>query len=582
VSLRRLFGADRRRGEAADERIDLSPLKGADPWCRRVRPIVASRFADQAALLGALASATASRPSRRWLDGARPLLTDRGVEMLRLLLAAALEVSPRRGRSFLIEGREYVGYLWLSDMSATVVRGALWAASLVEEDWVVPTCEQLIARARRVEQLKVANACFHCLGERADDEAVASLGRFVAELKDRRLLKPAQAALERAAEKRGVTAEQLRERLVPTFGLDVDGRAARAVGPADITVELVAPASVKLRYRVAGKETTTAPALLRESHAQELAALKADVADLRRELGIQRRRLENLLADDRTWEYDEWRRCYLDHPVIRQPFKQAHREIYLLAPAERETEIYSNRFAAHIVRYPQVYALAKERGWGIRALGPYDNGGGEQWRDFPSHGLRASFWMEPVDVESAGLIAGLASTDQVRFSRLGRRETVPLPDVAPRAFSEAMRDVDLFVGVASIAADPTWIDGGAERFHAYWHEQAFGELTEGAKVRREVLADILPGLRIADRLELADRYLRVRGNLHTYRIHLGSANILIEPDDRYLCIVPGRVASTGKLFLPFDDDRLSIILSKAVLLAADDRIEDPNILRQLR
>jgi hypothetical protein len=101
-------------------------------------------------------------------------------------------------------------------------------------------------------------------------------------------------------------------------------------------------------------------------------------------------------------------------------------------------------------------------------------------------------------------------------------------------------------------------------------------------VRREVLADILPGLRIADRLELADRYLRVRGNLHTYRIHLGSANILIEPDDRYLCIVPGRVASTGKLFLPFDDDRLSIILSKAVLLAADDRIEDPNILRQLR
>jgi hypothetical protein len=282
-----------------------------------------------------------------------------------------------------------------------------------------------------------------------------------------------------------------------------------------------------------------------------------------------------------TDEIVAWRALLGEHR-IRQPFKQAHREIYLLAPAERETEIYSNRFAAHIVRYPQVYALAKERGWGIRALGPYDNGGGEQWRDFPSHGLRASFWMEPVDVESAGLIAGLASTDQVRFSRLGRRETVPLPDVAPRAFSEAMRDVDLFVGVASIAADPTWIDGGAERFHAYWHEQAFGELTEGAKVRREVLADILPGLRIADRLELADRYLRVRGNLHTYRIHLGSANILIEPDDRYLCIVPGRVASTGKLFLPFDDDRLSIILSKAVLLAADDRIEDPNILRQLR
>jgi hypothetical protein len=93
----------------------------------------------------------------------------------------------------------------------------------------------------------------------------------------------------------------------------------------------------------------------------------------------------------------------------------------------------------------------------------------------------------------------------------------------------------------------------------------------------------VPGLRIADRLELSDRYLRVRGNLHTSRIHLGSANILMEPDDRYLCIVPARgVPSTGKLFLPFDDERLSVILSKALLLAADDKITDPTIRRQLR
>ena len=48
-----------------------------------------------------------------------------------------------------------------------------------------------------------------------------------------------------------------------------------------------------------------------------------------------------------------------------------------------------------------------------------------------------------------------------------------------------------------------------------------------------------PGLRIADRVELTDRFLRVRGDLRTYKIHLGSGNILMEPNDAYLCIVPG-------------------------------------------
>jgi hypothetical protein len=74
----------------------------------------------------------------------------------------------------------------------------------------------------------------------------------------------------------------------------------------------------------------------------------------------------------------------------------------------------------------------------------------------------------------------------------------------------------------------------------------------------------------------------VRGDLRTYRIHLGSANILMEPDNSYLCIVPSRAKAGGKVFLPFEDDRLTVILSKALLLAADTEITDPSILTQIR
>ena len=78
----------------------------------------------------------------------------------------------------------------------------------------------------------------------------------------------------------------------------------------------------------------------------------------------------------------------------------------------------------------------------------------------------------------------------------------------------------------------------------------------------------------------------VRGDLATYKIHLGSSNVLMEPGSRYLCIVASRGPSSEHrrdLWLPFEGDHgLAIILSKALLLAADAAITDPLIMRQIR
>jgi len=57
------------------------------------------------------------------------------------------------------------------------------------------------------------------------------------------------------------------------------------------------------------------------------------------------------------------------------------------------------------------------------------------------------------------------------------------------------------------------------------------------------------------------------------------------PDDRYLCIVParGKQFEEDRLVLPFEGDSiLSVILSKAFLLVADDEIADPLIRGQIR
>ena len=283
-------------------------------------------------------------------------------------------------------------------------------------------------------------------------------------------------------------------------------------------------------------------------------------------------------------EVAAWRRLLLDREIA-QPVKQAFREVYLLTPAEEKTRDYSNRFAAHILRQQQALALMKARGWTAEALTQYDRPSvqeGTSKREFARAGIRVEFFFDPAVDHSDGMDPYVAS-DQVRFFETASGAEVPLTRVPRLVFSEAMRDVDLFIGVSTIGADPEWTDRGAgRRFDAYWRQWGFGELGAGAEVRRAVLERLVPMLAIADRCALESRFLVVRGDLRTYKIHIGSGNILMSPNDQYLCIVAARGGAAGKVFLPFDDDRvLSMILSKAFLLAADAKITDPSITRQI-
>jgi hypothetical protein len=312
--------------------------------------------------------------------------------------------------------------------------------------------------------------------------------------------------------------------------------------------------------------------------------------------------------DHATDDILAWR-DWLERREVVQPFKQAHREVYLLTDAERRTRTYSNRFAAHILRQHQFNALCAARGWKNKLRLMVDDSYPPAHRPLPAWGLRAEYWVEGAgseyghDTNETGTYLYL-STDQVRFYRIdaaqlyahaggggyGRwdnsaDEPLPLEAVPPLVFSEIMRDVDLFVGVASIGNDPNWADGGPRgQYRDYWQSYSFGELSATAQTRKALLERLLPRLKIADRCTLAERFLIVRGSLRTYKIHLGSGNILMEPNDQYLCIVPKQTIAGGeRVFLPFEGDgTLSIVLSKAFLLADDAKITDPTITSQLK
>ncbi|RIV39359.1 DUF4132 domain-containing protein [Micromonospora radicis] len=649
------------------------PLDPADPWAEQILAELPTLDPAWQRLVGHASTATTPRPSTGWSTEASRLLAAvdpaEARQLLDRWLAAAGRAPQRQPTS--INADLLRGLLWLVERTGPApeqVRliGGLVEAMLRRLPGIGPACP------------KVANAAVGVLGRLAGEAALAQLARLSTRVTYKGTRNEIGRALDARAAAMGIGRDEIEELAVPDYGLTEVGRHEVVLGGCRAELLIAGTGVSLIWHNEAGRQVKSPPAAVRRDHAARLAELKGLAKEITGMMAAQTARLDGLFLAQRTWTLAGWRQRYLDHPLVGalarrllwlvdgvpcgwadgalrtvddspvtavddaqvriwhpigrpvaevvgwrewlerhrvvQPFKQAHREVYLLTPAEENTGTYSNRFAGHILRQHQYHALAAIRGWSDRLRLMVDDSYPPTSRELPGWGLRAEYWVEGcgdeygVDTTDSGSYLRLV-TDQVRFYPIaaaqnwshasgggytsGRwawaeaRPTDPLPldQIPPLVLSEIMRDVDLFVGVASVGNDPTWSDGGPQgRFRDYWSSYSFGELSATAETRRDLLSRLLPRLAVGQRARIDGRFLVVDGDLRTYRIHLGSGNILMSPNDTYLCIVADRAA--GRLgdqqFLPFEGDgMLAVILSKAMLLAKDAEITDVTITRQI-
>jgi hypothetical protein len=152
-----------------------------------------------------------------------------------------------------------------------------------------------------------------------------------------------------------------------------------------------------------------------------------------------------------------WRATLAARGVL-QPIRQVDREVY----AAVETGVSPSadlRFSGRIVVHARLRSFLRSRGWAVPALGAWDQGDeATGWRVFDGD-LRAELRYQAPDrvaTESKVLRARIVAVRFVRTSaastsRAGAGSTVPLHDVPPRAFSEAIRDVSLAIDATAIA-----------------------------------------------------------------------------------------------------------------------------------
>ena len=145
-----------------------------------------------------------------------------------------------------------------------------------------------------------------------------------------------------------------------------------------------------------------------------------------------------------------------------------------------------------------------------------------------------------------------------------KRDKLPIEEVPPVIFSETMRDIDLVVSVAHAKDSP--------------RESSTASIESRAALVRETSQLLHLG-----NVRIDHHFALVEGTLASYKIHLGSGSIHQVPGN-YVCVIPDNTKFQGKLFLPFidKDEMTSIILSKIILLAHDDKIKDPVTLNQIK
>ena len=150
--------------------------------------------------------------------------------------------------------------------------------------------------------------------------ALLELMEIAGHPRNRGLGEQARIVLERLAEERGISMEQLAEQAIPDLGLDENGRLRLDFGPRQFEVRL----NLELTPLVSTADGKTMRTLPRPGRKDDPVAAGKAVAEFREfkkqltaVIRSQTDRLEIAMSTCRRWTQDEFRTVFLEHPVMR-------------------------------------------------------------------------------------------------------------------------------------------------------------------------------------------------------------------------------------------------------------------------
>lgn len=307
----RRFGGQTERGQRAEDGISL--LVDGDGWSRAVEDRLLALDAKQVrALSDVLAEDYGARPHESWYwhTKVRVLLQEQNhhvLEVLNAMLEALADADPYAAPGGLADARPIL----VSKENTACAVNTIWASVEANDARAADRIGRILDRALTepwtVDSVRIRNACGKALAEIGTHEAadlLASASRLASTRAQREQL---LRCLERAGQAGDQPPSLLAELHVPHHGLDESGRRTLTVRRHRF----------ELRLRADGRVTVTDenPAATPDTAAKRVAATEAGAirTAYRRELT----RVEELLATDRRWSYEDWHTTYLGNPITR-------------------------------------------------------------------------------------------------------------------------------------------------------------------------------------------------------------------------------------------------------------------------
>jgi hypothetical protein len=320
--------------DALEARRDVEPSEDVRDAIMRAldaagRPAASS---DRAANLARVADALKA-PVAPWADEAKlPELRDRdgrllGPEATRYLLyrqSRSKEIAPDIEARSLYDrvdpasGADFAAALlgnYISSGNPPTGRWTLAVVGRLGGARIVPALVRGIDEWVKANRLSIAESAVQSLALVGDESTLAALDAVARRYraKPKNIGQAAQDALRAAADRLGITLDELGDRIVPTLGFE-PGK-PRIIEAGGKRIEAAIGPDFKLRYRetASGKAVKSLPSSVSKEVKAEFKDLAAQLREAAR---AQTARLEDQLVRQRRWPVARWRELFLGCPVL--------------------------------------------------------------------------------------------------------------------------------------------------------------------------------------------------------------------------------------------------------------------------
>ena len=218
---------------------------------------------------------------------------------------------------------EQLFQVWLDDGAEAKKRNILLPYCLYGNDAQLEQIRSLIREWVKSSRKALAGFTLGLLGLRATPEALRILDEWIELMPDNQFRREALKTFGQVAAGKGITPDELADRIIPTFGFNQSGEKEIDYGQRSMRITLLPDFSISVFDSSRQKTSRSLPAPLKSEYREKdyIDKLRREQADMpkfvNRQRKVQKKRLEKALKNGRTWTAQEWQAAITDNPVMR-------------------------------------------------------------------------------------------------------------------------------------------------------------------------------------------------------------------------------------------------------------------------